>query len=66
VHLVQVDKKSAHFAYFVLILVWTATFFIPSGEYKPDASGSPIAGSFKNVESPLDFKGRIEDLRSRP
>src|SRR5579864_8645763 len=45
----------------VLVLVWIASFFIPSGQYTHDPSGSPIAGSFRYVESPLDFKGRIED-----
>ena len=51
---------------FVLIVVWIASFFIPSGEYKHDPSGSPIAGSFKNVDAPLDFKGRVEDLLLAP
>ena len=31
----------------VLIVVWIAAFFIPSGQFKVDASGSPVAGSFK-------------------
>ena len=44
---------------FVLILVWIAAFFIPSGQYKLDASGSPIPGSFRNVAPPLDFDGRL-------
>jgi uncharacterized ion transporter superfamily protein YfcC len=51
---------------FVLVFVWIATFFIPSGEYKHDASGSPIANSFRYVESPLDFEGRVEDLLLAP
>lgn len=50
----------------VLVLVWIASFFIPSGQYTHDPSGSPIAGSFRYVESPLDFKGRIEDLMLAP
>ena len=37
---------------FVLILVWIAAFFIPSGQYKLDGSGSPIPGSFRNVAAP--------------
>ena len=37
---------------FVLIVVWIAAFFIPSGEYKLDGSGSPIPGSFRNVAAP--------------
>ena len=50
----------------VLILVWIAAFFIPSGEYTHDPSGSPVAGSFRNVDPPLDFKGRVEDLMLAP
>lgn len=50
----------------VLILVWIAAFFIPSGQYKLDASGSPIAGSFSYVASPLDFGGRVQDLLLAP
>ena len=51
---------------FVLILVWIAAFFIPSGQYKLDAGGSPIAGSFRYVASPLDFRGRVQDLLLAP
>src|SRR5208283_4167668 len=50
----------------VLILVWIAAFFIPSGQYKLDAGGSPIAGSFRYVASPLDFRGRVQDLLLAP
>jgi uncharacterized ion transporter superfamily protein YfcC len=50
----------------VLILMWIAALFIPSGEYKLDASGSPIAGSFRYVASPLDFDGRLRDLLLAP
>jgi uncharacterized ion transporter superfamily protein YfcC len=35
----------------VLIVVWVAAFFIPSGQYKVDVGGSPVAGSFKYVPS---------------
>ena len=51
---------------FVLILVWIAAFFIPSGQYKLDAGGSPIPGSFRNVAPPLDFDGRLQDLLLAP
>jgi uncharacterized ion transporter superfamily protein YfcC len=51
---------------FVLVVVWIATFFLPSGEYKHDPSGSPIADSFRYVASPLDFKGRLEGLLLAP
>jgi len=50
----------------VLISVWAAAFFIPSGQYKLDASGSPIAGSFRPVDPPLDFRGRVQDLLLAP
>jgi uncharacterized ion transporter superfamily protein YfcC len=50
----------------VLILVWIAAFFIPSGQYQIDAGGSPIAGSFKFVTSPLTFAGRVQDLLLSP
>jgi uncharacterized ion transporter superfamily protein YfcC len=50
----------------VLISVWAAAFFIPSGQYKLDASGSLIAGSFRPVDPPLDFRGRVQDLLLAP
>jgi len=50
----------------VLILVWIAAFFIPSGQYELDGSGSPIAGSFRYVAHPLDFGGRVQDLLLAP
>ena len=46
----------------MLILVWVAAFFIPSGQYKLDASGSPVVGSYGLVPPPLDFGGRVRDL----
>jgi uncharacterized ion transporter superfamily protein YfcC len=50
----------------VLVFVWIATFFIPAGEYTHDPAGSPVAGSFRYVEPPLDFMGRLEDLLLAP
>ncbi|MGH7335660.1 MAG: hypothetical protein ACREKS_23505 [Candidatus Rokuibacteriota bacterium] len=49
-----------------LVLVWVAAFFIPSGEYTLDESGSPVAGSFREIESPLDFGDRVWDLLLAP
>ena len=46
--------------------MWAATFFIPAGQYQLDASGSPIAGSFRNIAPPLDLEGRIRDLLLAP
>jgi uncharacterized ion transporter superfamily protein YfcC len=50
----------------VLVFVWIATFFIPAGEYTHDPAGSPVAGSFRYVDPPLDFIGRLEDLLLAP
>ena len=50
----------------LLVLVWIAAFFIPSGQYALDAAGSPIAGSFRFVAAPLDFGGRVRDLLFAP
>ncbi len=50
----------------VLVFVWVATFFIPAGQYTHDPAGSPVAGSFRYVDPPLDFVGRIEDLVLAP
>ena len=50
----------------LLVLVWIAAFFIPSGQYALDAAGSPIAGSFRFVPAPLDFGGRVRDLLLAP
>jgi uncharacterized ion transporter superfamily protein YfcC len=50
----------------VLVLVWLATFFIPSGQYQLDETGSPIAGSFQQIEPPLDLEGRMRDLLLAP
>ena len=50
----------------VLVLVWLAAFFIPSGEYQRDAGSSPIAGSFHYVEPPLDLGGRVRELLLAP
>ncbi len=50
----------------VLLLVWLAAFFIPSGAYQLDAAGSPIAGSFQVIPSPLDFSDRVRELLLAP
>ena len=50
----------------LLVLVWIATFLIPSGQYALDASGSPIAGSFRYVPSPIDPGARVRDLLLAP
>lgn len=50
----------------ILVLVWIAAFFIPSGQYRLDDSGSPIAGSYERVDSPLNFGERVQDLLLAP
>jgi uncharacterized ion transporter superfamily protein YfcC len=50
----------------VLVAVWVAACFIPSGEYQLDAGGSPIAGSFKQIPPPLDIGNRVRDLLLAP
>lgn len=50
----------------VIVLTWIAAFFIPAGEYQRDADGSPIAGSYQQIEPPLDFGERVEDLLLSP
>jgi uncharacterized ion transporter superfamily protein YfcC len=35
----------------VLLLVWIASFFVPAGKYKSDASGAPVPGSYHELSS---------------
>ncbi len=35
----------------VLLLVWIASFFVPAGAYKTDATGSPVPGSYHKLPS---------------
>jgi uncharacterized ion transporter superfamily protein YfcC len=51
---------------FVLFSVWLAAFFIPSGLYERDASGSPVPGTYRTVESPLTFGDRLGELALAP
>jgi uncharacterized ion transporter superfamily protein YfcC len=37
--------------FLVLLLVWVASFFVPAGKYKTDASGSPIPGTYHKLPS---------------
>lgn len=50
----------------VLFAVWLAAFFIPSGAYEVDDTGSPIAGTYRQIESPLDFPDRVRELLLAP
>src|SRR5690606_5198363 len=46
--------------------VWALTLVLPSGEYELDESGAPVAGSFEEVPSPLDFGESVQDLLFSP
>lgn len=50
----------------VTILVWVAALFIPAGRYATDADGSPIPGTYQQIESPLGFGDRVEQLILAP
>lgn len=50
----------------VMVLVWVAALFIPSGRYAQDADGSPIPGTFERIESPLTFDKRVAQLILAP
>lgn len=38
----------------VLLLVWIASFFVPAGVYKTDASGAPVPGTYYELPSCSD------------
>lgn len=50
----------------VLVGVWILTLVLPSGEYQLDETGTPIAGSFEEVDSPLSFGDSVQDLFFSP
>ena len=50
----------------VTVLVWLATLFIPSGRYEVDSDGSPIPGTYAQIDSPLTFSERVEQLVLAP
>jgi len=50
----------------VILLVWIATLFIPSGLYDFDEEGRPLPGSFHEVDSTLTFGERVWDLVLSP
>ena len=43
----------------VTFLVWLAAFLIPSGTYVHDENGVPQPGSFQKIDSPQDFKDKV-------
>jgi uncharacterized ion transporter superfamily protein YfcC len=50
----------------VTVIVWVAALFIPAGQYELDESGSPVAGSYQQVDSPLSFSERVQQLVLSP
>ena len=50
----------------VTLLVWVAALFIPPGQYATDADGSPIPGTYQQIESPLSGSERMEELLLAP
>jgi len=50
----------------VVVLVWIAALFIPSGRYLTDDDGSPIPGTYEQTESPLGVSETIEQLILAP
>jgi len=50
----------------VVLFMWVVTLFIPAGTYETDADGAPIAGTYEQIDSPLDFGERVVQLIRSP
>jgi len=50
----------------VMVAVWVAALFVPSGTYQLDADGGPIPGSYTQIPSPLTGAERVEQLLLSP
>lgn len=50
----------------VMVAVWVAALFVPSGTYQLDADGGPIPGTYTQVPSPLTGAERVEQLLLSP
>lgn len=50
----------------VTVLVWVAVIFVPSGAYEHDEYGAPIPGTYAQVDSPLSFWERVQQLILSP
>jgi uncharacterized ion transporter superfamily protein YfcC len=50
----------------VTLLVWAAAFVIPPGTYQHAEDGSPIIGTYQQIESPLTLSERVEDFFLSP
>ena len=66
------EKKSFEFPsaitilVLVLLLMWLATLVIPAGSYERDDTGAPVAGTYQEIDSPLDFGERVAQLVRAP
>lgn len=50
----------------VTLAVWALAFVVPAGEYKLDADGAPIAGTYTRVASSQSLRERVGDLFLAP
>jgi uncharacterized ion transporter superfamily protein YfcC len=50
----------------VTLLVWLAALFIPAGRYLAGPDGSPIPGTYQQIDSPLTFGESLQQLFLSP
>ena len=50
----------------VTVAVWLLAFIVPTGQYALDDSGSPIPGSYEEVDPGLSFNDRLYELFMAP
>lgn len=50
----------------VTLLVWVAVLFIPAGNYQVDEDGSPIPGTYEEIDAPLSFGEKAQQLVLAP
>lgn len=50
----------------VTILVWIGALLIPAGRYQTAPDGSPIPGTYQQVDSPLSFGEKVQQLVLAP
>ncbi len=50
----------------VTLLVWVAALFVPSGQYRVDEDGSPIAGAYQRTPSRLSATETLQQLVPAP
>jgi len=70
-HVEQQDKGGFSFPHpitflgLIILVVWLLTLVIPAGTYDR-VDGRPVAGTFHQVPSPLDFRGHVANLLLSP